>query len=128
MELTHGWARSMRTRFENFLAALRHAFAVGTPRTLSPEEVELLDRVARGVVGRCMAGPALLALESLRPLNYVSSQFMVFLEPLVGNFVSTQDYERMAQILERRESIQVLIDKIEALEASLNPPREGGGR
>jgi hypothetical protein len=75
-----------------------------------------------------MSGPALVVLESLRPLNYVSSQFMVFLEPLVGSFVSTRDYERMAQLLEHRETLQVLSDKIEARQASLEQPSQARGR
>ena len=115
-------------RLAKFVAVLRHAFAVDTHQALSFEELDLLGRVAGTVVRRRMAGPALLALESLRPLNYVSSQFMVFLQPLVGSFVSTRDYEQLAQILERRESIQVLIDRIEAQEASLKLPGKGGGR
>ena len=115
-------------RLAKFVAALRHAFAGDTPRALSPEELDLLDRVALSVVRRRMTGPALMALETLRPLNYVSSQFMVFLQPLVGSFVSIGDYEQMAHLLEHRESIQVLIDKIEAQEASLKSPGQGGGR
>lgn len=118
----------MKTRMQKFLMALRHAFAVESPRSLSPAELELLDRVAMAVVQRRMTGPALVVLESLRPLNYVSSQFMVFLEPLVGSFVSTRDYDRMAQVLERRETLQVLIDKLEAREAALKQAGQGRDR
>jgi hypothetical protein len=103
----------MKTRFAKFLAALRRAFAVEGSGTLSAEDLALLDRMARAVVQRRMTGPALVLLESLRPLNYVGSQFLYFLEPLVGSFVSTSDYDRMARILEQRESIQCLIDAIE---------------
>ncbi|MBI3326937.1 MAG: hypothetical protein HYZ81_09580 [Nitrospinae bacterium] len=110
-----------------FLAALRHAFAVDTLRVLSAEELDLLDCVARAVVQRRMTGPALVCLESIRPLNYVSSQVMVFLEPLVGNFISTRDYKRIATTLQHRESIQVLITKIEAQEASLKHTGKSGG-
>jgi hypothetical protein len=117
----------MKTRFEKFLAALRHAFAVEASGTLSAEDLAVLDRMARAVVQRRMTGPALVLLESLRPLNYVGSQFLYFLEPLVGSFVSTSDYDRMARILEQRESIQRLIDAIEAQEASLRHTETSGG-
>lgn len=118
----------MNTLVEKFLAALRHAFAVDTPHVFSAEEMEVVERVSRAVVRRRMSGPALAALESLQPLNYVSSQLMVFLEPLLGSFVSTRDYERIAQILEHRESIQVLIDQIEVQEASRTQTGGAGGR
>ena len=94
---------------------------------MSPEELALLERVAKAVVQRRLTVPALMCLESLRPLNYVSSQFMVFLEPLVGTFVATRDHERIAQILEHRESLQVLIDQIEAQDAVRQRAGKVGG-
>jgi len=117
----------MKIHFAKFLATLRHAFAVEAPQGLSPEDLALLERVAKAVVQRRMTGPALVCLESLRPLNYVSSQLMIFLEPLVGSFVATRDYERIAQILEHRESLQVLIDQIEAQDAVRQRAGKAGG-
>ena len=117
----------MKTRFAKFLAALHHAFAVEASGTLSADDLAMLDRMARAVVQRRMAGPALVLLESLRPLNYVGSQCLYFLEPLVGSFVSTSDYDRMARILEQRESIPHLIDAIEAQEASRRHTETSGG-
>jgi len=117
----------MNARFGKLLAALRHAFAVETRYVLAPEDVELLDRAATAVVQRRMSGPALVVLESLRPLNYVSSQCMVFLEPLVGSFVSTCDYDRMAHMLEHRETLQVLIDTIATREAARERVGHGKG-
>ncbi|MGH8059831.1 MAG: hypothetical protein ACREOH_21770 [Candidatus Entotheonellia bacterium] len=118
----------IQSRFEKFLAAFRHAFAVEVPHALSAEDRALLERIASTVVQRRMTGPALLVLESLRPLNYVSSQMLLFLAPLVGSVVSTRDYDRMARILEHRESLQILIDTILAQEASLRQTEENGGR
>jgi len=118
----------MKSCFEKFLAAFRHAFAVETSQALSAEDRALLERIARAVVQRRMTGPALLLLESLRPLNYVSSQLLLFLAPLVGSVVSTRDYDRMARMLEHRESLQILIDTILAQEASLGQSDKNGGR
>ena len=40
-------------------------------------------------------------------------QVMVFLQPILATFFSTQEYEQLAEILERRESIGILVERIE---------------
>ncbi len=60
-----------------------------------------------------MGAPAVLFLSSLRPLNFVGSQAMLFLKPFLTPLFNTQQYERLAAILERREGISALIEAIE---------------
>ena len=67
------------------LAKLRYMFSV-EEEGLSEEEVELVGRVARAVVGRGLAVPALTFLESVRPLNFVGSQVMIFSSSLSSFF------------------------------------------
>lgn len=92
---------------------LAHAFGTEPEEMLSEEELALLEKVAGFVVRKGMATPAVLFLESMRPLNFVGSQVMVFLQPIVASFFSTQEYEQLANVLERRESIGLLIGRIE---------------
>ena len=47
---------------------------------LTLEEEELLRKVAQKVVDRRMTVPAIIFLESVKPLSYIGSQVMVFLE------------------------------------------------
>jgi len=61
---------------------------------------------------------AVLLLESLRPLNYVGSQAMLFLKPFAATLVREGEYERLAAILERREGLHALVEALEAMQAA----------
>lgn len=92
----------------------RHAFAVDTgEEEFTPEEVALLEKIAREVVKRRLETPALMFLESVRPLNFLGNQVMVFFQPIANFVVSPVEYERLNKILERRKSIPTLMDMIE---------------
>ncbi|MGH3054254.1 MAG: hypothetical protein ACRDL7_04665 [Gaiellaceae bacterium] len=74
----------------------------------------LLDRLAARVVDLHLEVPAILALETGRPLSVVAGQAMLFFEPLVQSLFSFSDYRRYAALIERRESIEDLIRRIES--------------
>lgn len=50
---------------------------------LTPEQEEVLNKVARKVVEKRMTVPALMFIESVKPLNFIGSQMLVFFEPIV---------------------------------------------
>lgn len=102
---------------------LRHAFAVEQGDKFTEEEIALVDRLAGLVVRRQMAVPAVMFLESVRPLNFLGSQAMEFFKPIIGLMWSTTEYEQIALILERRKSIDLIIERIEkADEKAKKPP------
>jgi len=108
-------SRARWPRVARLARGLRHAFALDGPLgPLTEADRELLARLASFVVKRRMAGPAILFLESLRPLNYVGSQAMVFLRPFIAQALGEKDYGRLAEALERREGIGALLDAIES--------------
>ena len=80
---------------------------------LPKEQVEVLDKLARAVVRRGMTVPAILFLESVKPLNYIGSQVMVFFEPIVQTVFNFKDYELIREALERRDTIEKLVLLIE---------------
>jgi hypothetical protein len=84
---------------------------------LTPEEEAVLERVAKKVVEWKMVVPAILFLESVKPLNYIGAQGMVFFEPLVQGVFSIKDYDTLRTVMEKRECIEILLLKIEALDA-----------
>jgi hypothetical protein len=86
-------------------------------KALPAEEDAVLDKVARKVVDRRMAVPAIVFLESVKPLNFIGSQAMVFFEPIVQTLFNLKDYDTFRCALEKRESIEILLLKIEALDA-----------
>lgn len=87
-------------------------------RGILPEEQEaVFEKLAKWVVRKGMTVPAIMALESVKPLNYVSSQTMVFFEPIFQAIFNMREYDIVREALERRESIEILILRIEEFDA-----------
>jgi hypothetical protein len=57
--------------------------------------------------------PAILTLESVRPLSLVASQAMIFFQPLVQALLRFDDYRRFAALAERRDALETLTTVIE---------------
>ncbi|MEA2030360.1 MAG: hypothetical protein U9N55_02030 [candidate division Zixibacteria bacterium] len=85
--------------------------------TLPKEEDAILIKVAKKVVERRMAVPAIVFLESVKPLNFIASQALVFFEPIVQTIFNFKDYEVFRLALEKRESIEIFMQHIEELDA-----------
>ena len=80
---------------------------------LAPEDQALLDRLAAWIAVRRLETPAVLFLESVRPLSFVGAQAMYFLEPFARALFATPDYERLARLMERRSNLELLVRAIE---------------
>jgi hypothetical protein len=101
-------------RLRGLTTRVRHAFALepeGQP--LSPEDMALLERVAATVVERGMATPAILFLESVGPMNFLGSQALHFFAPIIEVVFPQRDVERVAHLLERRDTLSRLTVLIE---------------
>ncbi|GIV15815.1 MAG: hypothetical protein KatS3mg022_1250 [Armatimonadota bacterium] len=84
---------------------------------LSDEERDaILERIAQGVVRRGMAAPAVLFLELNKPLSFVASQSLIVLTPFLAPFVGIENVHRYSRLLEKRENVERLIERIEQLE------------
>jgi len=90
----------------------KHAFATDGAK-LDDCETDLIRKLADFVVRRNMSVPAIMFLESVRPLNFVGSQAMVFFKPIISRFFTKVEYDKLATILEKREVIDLLIKEIE---------------
>lgn len=95
----------------------RDEFSASNPDPLTPEEHQVLDKLAAQVIKRGMAVPAIMFLESVKPLNYVSSQAMIFFEPIVQTIFNFKDFDTFRTALEKRPTLELLIQKIEAQDA-----------
>jgi hypothetical protein len=100
----------------------RDMFSLGsTPRgekqKLTPQQEEILDKIAKKVIYWKMSVPAILFLESVKPLNYIGSQMMAFFEPFVQTLFSWKDYEEFRKMMEERGTIELLLLRIEKFEA-----------
>jgi hypothetical protein len=80
---------------------------------LNPEEERILERLAEMTVRHRMTVPAILFLESVKPLSFVGSQALYFFEPMVRALFAVPEYERFASMMERRENVEALLVAIE---------------
>lgn len=79
----------------------------------------LIDAVAAKVTGMGLGVPAIFFLESSKPLSFLGSQLLVFLEPFVKTFFDIQSYERFYTLMEDRDNVERLIQRVEDLEERL---------
>ncbi len=108
-------------RAQDLRAGLRHAFAVRPEHpAFTVEDLALLQRVADAIVARRMAAPATLFLESMGPMNFLGSQALHFLAPVIECVVTGPELAQIARLLERRDSLHRLTAFIEAKSA---PPQ-----
>ena len=114
---------SVAETWEKVRAELSHAFST-TPevQVLMTEDFALLERVADAVVKRGMAAPAMVFLESLGPMNFLGSQALYFLTPIVEWAFQAKEVEQVARLLERRDTISRLIAIIDTKSAPQAPP------
>ena len=99
-------------------AGLRHAFAVQSEnQPLAVEDVQLLERIADVIINRRMAAPATMFLESMGPMNFLGSQALHFLTPILDCAFNTKEVEQVARLLERRDTVTRLIAIIETKSA-----------
>lgn len=86
-----------------------------TDADLTDDERALLDELADGIARRRLTPAALFFLESVKPLGYVSSQFMIFLRPMISVvWTNPTRWDHLQAILEKRGSIELLLRRLEA--------------
>ncbi len=101
--------------------AFRGMFSLGArgeeKKELTPKQEEILGKIGQKVVEWKMSVPAILFLESVKPLNYIGSQMMAFFEPFVQTLFSWKDYDEFRTMMEERGTVEKLLQKIEQLDA-----------
>ena len=83
---------------------------------LSAADAALLDEAARRVAESRLAVPAMMFLESIAPMNLVTANMLHMLSPVLGIALSPALLERVALLLERRETIPDFVRRIDAAE------------
>ncbi|MEO0234141.1 MAG: hypothetical protein ABIN39_01625 [candidate division WOR-3 bacterium] len=89
---------------------------------VSPKEIplerkeEILKKIAVSIVKRGLTAPAIMFLESIKPMNFISAQIMIFLEPIILTFFNISEYREASLIFEERDSVEKLIKYIEEFE------------
>ena len=107
-----GFGYQTMVEIKKIIDGFKHAFATEGVK-LEDCDIAVISKLADIVVRRNMSVPAIMFLESVRPLNFVGSQAMVFFKPVISRFFTSAEYDKLATILEKREVIDLLIIEIE---------------
>ena len=108
-------------KLNGFQSKFREAFATAPAEPLTPADLALLEGAADVIVKRGMATPAVLFLESVGPMNFLGSQALHFLMPILHVVFPQRDVERVAVLLERRDTLSKLAVLIETREREQHP-------
>ena len=80
-------------------------------------KAELCNSIAEKIVQFRLSPLAIMMIETVKPLSFLGNQLMVFFAPMVGAFTSSPVYEEMTAFFEERSNLEMLIQKIEEVEA-----------
>jgi len=76
----------------------------------------LIDKLANWVIGHKLETPAILFLESLKPLSFIGSQmWLMYGVPALGIVLDERETSEYGLLFEDRENLEALIRKIETL-------------
>lgn len=95
----------------------------------TPEDYEKLCRkIARKIVERDLTVPAVMFLESIKPVSFLGSQMLVFANPVISLIVQTGEYYRFVRMIEDRDNIEKLTVAIEEENAAVSKLRREARR
>ena len=90
----------------------------GAEGGLNPEKCEVLDRVADFVLRRKLGLPAILFLESVRPLHFIGAQALLFFEPFLNILLNGEKLRLFREAMEDKRYLDYLVERIENPEKS----------
>lgn len=103
---------------------LKNTFGTGDDfEYVAPEEVpeerrqEIIRVLAKALVERRLTAPAIFFLETVKPLSFVGSQAMIFLQPIIQAIFPFRSYNEFSVMMEDRKNVEELICEMERLEA-----------
>ena len=85
----------------------------------SERSVELIEKISTFIVKRRMAAPAIMTIESLRPLARIGSQLLNFLAPFAEIIFNPKEYQEFAVLLEKEENVKLLLTRIDELDVDM---------
>lgn len=99
---------------------LQHAFAIESAENFAPSEAEaqLVRKLCHFLAQRRLTLPALVIVESVRPLAYVGAQTLCCLEPWFAAVTDAAGLRTLAAMLERPGAVDYLLDELQNAEQS----------
>lgn len=104
-----------QSRWKKIKRSLAKAFIIEEDDSWEPSDSQkaIVEKLVKWVTRRRLTLPAVMTLESMTPLNFLSSQVMVFFQPFVSAFLDTKEYMEFQNMLEHRQSIQYMVNILE---------------
>jgi len=76
---------------------------------------KIISNLAKDIVDKGFAVPAIFFLESTKYISFIGSQLLVFIGPFATCFVNNQKYNNFVEILEKKGNIDFLVNEIERI-------------
>lgn len=74
---------------------------------------EFMEKIAKEIVQRQLTVPAIIFLETIKPLSFLGNQLLIFANPVVSLVVRTGNYYKFVRMIEDRENVEKLTIAIE---------------
>lgn len=97
---------------------LQHAFAIESAENFTPSEAEarFIRKLCHFLAQRSLILPALVMVESVRPLAYVGAQTLWCLEPWFAAVTDAAGLKTLAAMLERPGAVDYLLNQLQNAE------------
>jgi len=89
---------------------------VGTTALDAHRREQLLNDVAQRIEQLGMTAPAILFLETYKPLAFLGAQVLWFAQPFLSFGFNDTDLRDLTEIVEERAGVEELIIRLEALQ------------
>jgi hypothetical protein len=91
---------------------------VGTMAVDVQRREQLLDDLTRRIEKMGMTAPAILFLETYKPLAFLGAQLLWFAQPFLSLGFKEADLRDFTLLIEDHAGVEELIDRLEALQVS----------
>ena len=81
---------------------------------IRPDEEKAVGKVVQFIRRFGLVTPAILALESCRPLSVVGAQTMHVLSPMAGILTPFVEWDSLARLLDDRRGLDYVLSRLEA--------------
>lgn len=85
----------------------------------------LIEKLAQWIVSHRLETPAIMFLESMKPLSFIGSQmWLMYGVPMLGVAIDEHLTSEFGLLFENRENVEALIRKVETLAREADKKRE----
>ena len=87
--------------------------------SITSTDKKLIINLAERIHNHGLSVPAIFFLEMVKYLSFFGSQLLIFFGPIITVFLPSHSYYKVAELLEDRKNIEILLNEIEKLESKV---------